>query len=105
VNKVTKAILDPTKEIGRVSISMDNEEPLYFDRAGFRIPLVEVEVDYKPEYDFEQTNIEHWYFKYKSQGFRDVHTQFTEFRSRNQFTYTLRALFAVYFDKYIGRFF
>jgi len=104
MSKVTKTILDPTKEIGRVSISMDNEEPLYFDKAGFRIPLVEVEVDYKPEYDFEQSDIKHWYFRYKSEAYRDVTTKIATFRSRNKFTYILTAMVIVTFDKYIGRF-
>jgi hypothetical protein len=102
--KITKTILDPQYEVHSIHYSDEHDEPQHFTKDGQRIPYIEVEEDYRPAYDFEQGNIKHWYFRYKSEGYRDVHTKFTEFRSRNQFTYSLRALLAVYLDKYIGRF-
>lgn len=105
MSKVTETILDPQYEVHSVHFSDEHDTPQYFTKEGKRIPYVDREIDYRPTYDFEQTGIEHWYFNYKSEGYRNVQTKFTEFRSRNQFTYALRALFAVYFDRYIGRFF
>ena len=76
--KVYQTVLDPTKEIGRVSISSDNEEPLYYDKAGFRIPLVEQLVDYKPQYDQEISG-KPWSFNFKFDVYVDVHKKIISF--------------------------
>lgn len=102
--KVTVTELDPTKEVFRIHVSSEHDNPQYFDKEGNRIALVEREIDYKPEYDFETRKIKHWWYKNESELFRDVHHKVRVFRSRTTIGKYLKAIFWVQLDKRILRF-
>lgn len=82
MSKITVDKLDPTKKVARVHISSEHPDPLYFDKDNKRIAHVEIEEDYKPEYDFETENIKHWFYRQESTLYRDVNTLVGKFRSR-----------------------
>lgn len=104
MSKVIKTVLDPSRKVARVSYGSDHEGAQYFDEHGVRIPFLEQEVDYKPEYDFETRSIKHWWFRNESEIFRDVHTKVATFRSRNVVSKYAKAMLIMMWDRYIGRF-
>lgn len=105
MSKITQTVLDPTKKVGHVSFSSEHDQPQYFDTKGNRIALIEQEIDYKPQYDFETRSIKHWWFRNESELFRDVHTKIATFRSRTAFGKYWKALRITLADKYIWRHF
>lgn len=103
--KVTVTTLDPSKEVGYTSFSNEHNVPQYFDKDGKRIAWIEKEVDYKPEYDSETSEIKHWYYKNETEVFRDVHEKIVTFRSRSFIGRVVKQLTVVFADKYLLRFF
>lgn len=98
---VTK--LDPAYKIHHMSVSSEHEKPLYYDVEGHQIPLIEVEVPYKPEYDAESGKINHWFFKREVVYYRDVYIQIGKFKARNNFDHLVKGIAIVWFDRLIGR--
>lgn len=102
--KVTETILDPNYEVGSVHFSDEHEGAQYFTNEGKRIPYIEREVVYKPDYDAEAQDIEHWFYKREVTVYRDVTTQIAKFRVRNIFDHLLKSAIVRAYDKYLGRF-
>lgn len=103
--KATVTKLDPTKEVARMSISSEHDGVQYHDKDGRRIAYVDEVVDYKPEYDFETKDANHWWFRNESTLYRDVHHEVKTFRSRSWFSKYAQAIFWTYLDKYLLRYF
>lgn len=103
--KVTITKLDPSYEVARMSISDEYPDPLYFDKDGRRIPMIEVEEDYKPSYDTEQSKLKGFWNRHEVDVYRDVRVRVCTFKSRWLLTANLKLLAICLFDKYVGRHF
>lgn len=79
---VTQTILDPSKQVHHTTMSSEHDQPQHFDKDGNRIAYVDIEVPYKPEYDFETRDTKHWWYKNESTLYFDVYTKVATFRSR-----------------------
>lgn len=95
--KVTK--LDPAYEVHHMSVSDEHDKPLYFDNEGNQIPMIEVEMPYKPEWDTEEDRLNG---KTRIDLYRDVHHKVGTVRSRSKVLAYIKMLVLFYYDKWIG---
>lgn len=92
------------KPVARVSFSSEHEGALYYDEDGNRIAVgLEEPAPYKPQYDFETSNVKHWWFKNESELFFDIHTPIAKFRSRTAFGKYWKAFRKTLMHKYLWR--